>query len=333
MHSIPPIRLGIGIAVGYLISHSVFDGLFLLVCGFPDTAQPAWRHDFWLSDLINAALIGYLPAATRTARRGIVRDLDALRSHLRCTNAEFTRIRDEISGPGGPLSRAWSLSGIPIGIAIVCLEPSATMSAEASLSDPAFAWGLVRVATMLGLVSHLIVTDVRATRAFASLSRDLMIVDLLDVRSLAPVARRGQRSVLTWAVFSSIFSLFWLGDSAARGNVFLLVLALGLATAAYFVPLLGVRRTIRAAKHAELDRLRERIRSESKVTGAAPVPGAEQSPRLANLVTYYQLIESTREWPIDATNLVRLALYLLLGLGSWLGGAVVERVLDGLLSG
>jgi hypothetical protein len=240
---------------------------------------------------------------------------------------------DEISGPGGPLARALSLSGIPIGIAMVYLEPSVSMFAEASLSDPVFIWALVRVAIFVGLVTHLIVADVRATRCYARLSHDWIIVDLLDVRSLAPVARRGQRSVLTWALFSSIFSLFWIGNAASRGNALLLVLILGLATAAYFVPLFEIRKNIRAAKHAELDGLREQIRSEREFAGAAAAPGAEQSPRLANLVTYYQLIESTSEWPIGATNLVRLALYLVLGLGSWLGGALVERVVDGLLGG
>ena len=333
MRTIPPVWLGIGLAVGYLASHWVFDGLFLLVWGFPDTAQPVWRNHRGWTDLVNATLIGYLPAALLIARRGIVRDLEALRSRLRCTDAEFTRISDDISGPGGPLARALSLSGVPIGIAVVYLDPFVAMSAEPSLSDPAFAWALVRTAIFVVLVTQLIVADVRATRCFAVLSQDLMIVDLLDVRSLAPIARRGQRSVLTWAVFSSIFSLFWLGDVAARANLPLLALVLGLATAAYFVPLFGIRKNIRAVKHAELDRLRHEIRSEHEVTGAAATPGAQQSPRLANLVTYYQLIESTREWPIDATNLVRLALYLALGLGSWLGGALVERLLDGLLGG
>ena len=181
---------------------------------------------------------------------------------------------------------------------------------------------------------HLIIADVRATRCFAALSRELVSVDLLDVRALAPIARRGHRSVLTWALYSSIVSLFWLGgNTAARSNGLLLVLILGFATSAYFVPLVGIRKRIRAAKHAELERLRDEIRSERTVAVAAAIPGAEQSPRLGNLITYYQLIEHTRDWPIDATNLLRIVLYLILGLGSWLGGALVERLLDGLLGG
>ena len=39
-------------------------------------------------------------------------------------------------------------------------------------------------------------------------------------------------------------------------------------------------------------------------------------------------IESVREWPFDTPTLVRFALFLLIPLGSWLGGAVVERVVD-----
>ena len=158
-------------------------------------------------------------------------------------------------------------------------------------------------------------------------------MDLLDVGSLAPLARRGQRSVLTWALFSSIFSLFWLGETAGQGNALLLSTALTLATAAYFVPLQAVRKKILAAKQLELDRLRAKIRIHSRSLNTDAEPGQDPSPRLANVVSYYQLIEATNEWPIDASNLVRLALYLVLGMGSWLGAAFVERLVDGLLSG
>ncbi len=83
MRSTKPVWLGFGLAVGYLVCHRVFDGLVLLVGAFPDTVQPAWRSDLWWPDLVNAAQIGFLPAALLIARRGIARDLEALRSHLR----------------------------------------------------------------------------------------------------------------------------------------------------------------------------------------------------------------------------------------------------------
>ncbi len=36
-------------------------------------------------------------------------------------------------------------------------------------------------------------------------------------------------------------------------------------------------------------------------------------------------------WPFDASTLLRFALYTSLGVGSWVGGALVERVLGAAL--
>jgi len=331
MRTVSPIGLGIALSIAYLACHWAFDGVFDLVWGFPASEQPVWRSELWSSDLINAVLIGFIPAALRFARTGIGHDLDLLRPHLQCSDEEFIALGEEITGPGRWLSRGLSLSGIPMGIALPYLDPSIALAAERSPADPAFLWALLRSAVFVGLVTHLIVTDFRTTRSYALLGRDRLSVDLLDVGSLAPLARRGQRSVLTWALFSSIFSLFWLGDTAAQVNGVLLSLALTLATAAYFVPLQALRRKIITTKQLELDGLREKIRTERQSLNAEAEPGRASSPRLANLVSYYQLIDGASEWPIDATNLVRLALYLLLGVGSWLGAAFVERLLDELL--
>jgi hypothetical protein len=101
-----------------------------------------------------------------------------------------------------------------------------------------------------------------------------------------------------------------------------------MAAFAFIGPLAGLSQGIRAAKHAELERLREQIRAARAETDTAVA-----SPRLANLTGYYQLIDSASEWPIDAANLLKFIGYLLLGLGSWLGGAVVERILDSAIRG
>jgi len=42
-------------------------------------------------------------------------------------------------------------------------------------------------------------------------------------------------------------------------------------------------------------------------------------------------IEAAREWPFDASTFMRFALYLMIPLGSWLGGAFVERLVDAAL--
>ncbi len=48
--------------------------------------------------------------------------------------------------------------------------------------------------------------------------------------------------------------------------------------------------------------------------------------RLANLVTYKKMLEAVREWPFGASTLARVALLMAIGVGPWLGGAVVEQL-------
>lgn len=325
--SVAPAWIGLWIAVGYLLAHGAFDALFLAIWGFPPGESPVWQSDLWWTDLVNAALIGYLPAAQAIARRGVARDLAELRPMLRFDEGEFTALRDAATGPGGPIARLLCLAGVAIGAWFAFVDPSLSSGVTQSPGDPVFVWTLCRLMLFVWLVTRFLVYDFNTTRTYVALGRSAVEVDLLDTRSLAPFARRGQRSALAWVLFSSIFSLFWFGP-VSEANLPLLAMVLSMATFAFVGPLVALRHNILAAKHAELDRLRAQIR-EARARADADV----DSPRLANSVACYQLIESVREWPVDAANLLKFIGYLLLGLGSWLGGAVVEQMLDSALRG
>lgn len=225
------------------------------------------------------------------------------------------------------------LSGIVGGVWLVFVDPSLTLGSDRSLTNPAFIWTLWRLPLFIWLSFVLIVSDLNATRSYLRLGRDLIEVDLLDVQSLTPFARRGLRSALTWVVFSIIFSLFWVGDMASEHNLLLFIPVLAMAVGAFIAPLVGVHSNIVSVKRSALDRLRDEIRVERDIFANKHIDATSESPRLANLIAYYQLINGTREWPIDAANLLRFLMYLLIGLGSWLGSAFVELMLDRTLSG
>jgi len=214
-----PGLIGVCIALGYLLLHSAFDAVVLAVWGFPSGEQPWWQNEKWWTDLVNAALIDYLPVALAIAKQGVARDLAELRPRLRCDDAEFDTLSDTATGSGGALARALSLSGLAVGAWITFYDPSSAGGATPSPSDPGFVWSLGRLILMLWFATRFSVYDFRLTRIYHSIGRSLIEIDLLDIRSLAPFARRGQRSALTWVLFSSILSLFWLGDSAARANL------------------------------------------------------------------------------------------------------------------
>ena len=57
----------------------------------------------------------------------------------------------------------------------------------------------------------------------------------------------------------------------------------------------------------------------------------ELAARLPPLLAYEARVTSVREWPFDTATLARFLVFLLVPLGSWLGGALVERLVDTLL--
>jgi hypothetical protein len=152
-------------------------------------------------------------------------------------------------------------------------------------------------------------------------------IDLLDLSRLSPFTQQGLVNALLILGFLATYALF-LVDLAYLGiGVVLLVFTVGVATVGLLAPLLGVHRRIRAARRAELDWCRARIRAAR----LALEEGAPTPTRLDELVAYEGRIERVGEWPLDTSAVLRFALYLTLPLGSWAGGALVERLVDRLL--
>ncbi len=95
---------------------------------------------------------------------------------------------------------------------------------------------------------------------------------------------------------------------------------------AFFLTIRGVHRSRAAAKQEVLEQVNARIREAS----ARLLEGGEPrgSSDLADLVAFHDYLERVREWPLGAPTLLRGALIAALAVGSWLGGALVERLLE-----
>lgn len=165
------------------------------------------------------------------------------------------------------------------------------------------------------------------SRRLAEIGRAWSGVDLLDLSPMAPLLRQGLRQALVTIGGLSVASLLFIDVRAAPNlGVLLVTLSLGqllLAAAALLLPVRGVRDAIVRAKECELLWCNAEIRRARS--------GEPTRLGLADLIAFRSLVESVYEWPLDAPTLRRFALYLVIPLGSWLGGAVVERVLDAVL--
>jgi hypothetical protein len=101
--------------------------------------------------------------------------------------------------------------------------------------------------------------------------------------------------------------------------------------AAFLLPLLGARQRLRQRKDAELARVRQALREARDRVLAPDAAERLAGGLLADLIAYERRVAEVPEWPLDASTLLRLALYLVLGLGSWVGAALVEWLVDAVL--
>jgi hypothetical protein len=167
-----------------------------------------------------------------------------------------------------------------------------------------------------------------AAHALSRAVREHAHLDLLNARPLAPLARCGTRMLLFWVLMHSLqgpFLLFADVHLSVEGVLVLIavsLLMLALACAALAIPTWGARQALLTAKTAELERVRGQIHAARQARDDTSLPG---------LLAWEARIASVPEWPIDAGSLRLTGLYVLIPLLSWVGGALVERVVDELV--
>ncbi len=292
--------------------------------------RPELGAQLWF-ELVQAVMIGYAPAASAISLRGALRDIDDLRGVLELSPVAFERERQALTrfAPGPVL--AATVLGAAVGLALPFYPPSWSGGVHPELGDPLFAWLLLRSGLMLGLYAWTIYIEVEVARRISRIGERLARVDLLDLAPLRPFARRGLRSVLLWVVLSILISLLFLAPWSPDPALAFLILLFVLAAALLLLPAWGVHRRILAAKQEELARIREVMRSGRQSLLESGAAGSTPPGRMADIVAYEARVASIATWPFDLSTLVRFALYVALGLGSWLGAAMVERLVSAVL--
>ena len=189
-------------------------------------------------------------------------------------------------------------------------------------------WHRVTTVFFVWWVSCTCYVLVAESARLSRLSDEFEALDLLELTPYQPLVRQGLVNALLVIGGVSVMSL--LGVESRYGPVLAgsWISSILLAWIGLMLPLRGIRRKIRKAKDQELEwcgqalvRARNNLRS-----------GTDRTTNIEQVVAYRKMIDDIRNWPFDNPTLVRFALYLLIPLGSWLGGAFVERGLDTLLS-
>jgi hypothetical protein len=165
------------------------------------------------------------------------------------------------------------------------------------------------------------------SRVFSNAAPPAERLDLFDRSWLAPFASQGLLCALLWLVIPTIYAIN-LGD--APFAMLALPLTLGcvaVGSAAVWLPTSGVRRRLVEAKQAELACAHRAMHGDRAAQEALAVAQHDREPSLTDLLAYERFLQELPTSPFDQRNRVRFVLYLALPLGSWLGGALVERVI------
>jgi hypothetical protein len=258
------------------------------------------------------------------------RDLGALAPILAIEPAEMAAERARIGRLSPSALLAASVGGVAAGIAVNSLVNAILPPGSPALEDRL--WRFVRDVAIWTLAIRLIVVVIGSSQQVSRLSERAARIDLLDLRGLAPLARIGLRSALTFALAVSMIAA--MGQDERTLPVTLVSMAIVGAVGAFTVllPVRGVHRAIRAAKNAELIAARAAIARARDAAIGGNAATAEDALRLSGLLAYEARIAGVGEWPLDVGTFVRFALFLALPLGSWIAGALVEWVVSRVLS-
>jgi hypothetical protein len=173
----------------------------------------------------------------------------------------------------------------------------------------------------MGCILFVLVVE---SRRLSELSDSIHSLDLLDLGPYQPLIRQGLTNALLVIGIVSVLSLFLMEPGFLLLMIQVFSVFAVFAWVGLMLPLRGIRRKINSAKEEEQKWCRQALKSARNQLKS----GSAEQQSIAELVAYRNMIENIRNWPFDSPSLSRFALYLLIPVGSMVGGALVERGLD-----
>lgn len=324
---------------GALVAAVLLGALVAVTTATGDLARLFAQDGTWWANrdarltVLISLLVAYLPIARRAITRGASANLEAIRDGVAWGRGGFESALRTLPRA----SRRARLAAGCLGVLAVPLTALLVDRDPGLYFRPGY-WGAAQIwefsggALLAWLVATLFYTIGLEGRRFSALARAIPGLDLLDRSALAPFARQGLLSSLPGVLLLSFLAANlgdqgWIWATAVIG-----ALGLSWTTTVVLIPLRGVHERVRRAKREEVARIDAAIRGDAAALERSAIARRAGTAGLADLIAYRQLIEGVPEWPLEPALRARFLLYVALPVGSWLGGALVERLIDAALS-
>jgi hypothetical protein len=327
-----PARIGVALAIGLIALYVALMAWLGHLEELQAQGLQVWESRDARFGVLLVLLAVYTPIARRYAALGARANLAEL--------APLLASDSDSAEPANPLrmskSRRRGRVGGWMGMAFVPVM-ALLIDREPTLYFQRAYWGAPQLWTftfgffMAWQLGRFLTEQAEDARYFSGLAERLPAIDLFDPRPLAPFVRQSLRGGLLWIVFVSLYSVNLVDTGALASVALMWLLSLAFSLPPALLPLLGVHRRLREAKRAELDRVDAALRDDPDALAGSAIERRAGGVSVADLVAYRGLVSSVREWPFDAGARWRILLYLSIPVGSWLGGALVERILNSAL--
>jgi len=277
----------------------------------------------------NAALglvFAYLCASLCLGQSWVRRDFHELRGVVEASAEDWAAWADQMRAPGALGLMRPALLGALAGAVIDFIGGRSTYDTT-GIWQGHIVWIWILNPVLFTMMGMQVWVSARRARIYQELGRRAR-VQLGDIAPLAPFARAGLRLALLWFVGTSLASLLLVDTDAPVLVASILVVTTAIAVVSLLAPSRGVHERLREVKRQELGWLRAEIARASAALRHGDVPGAAQLPAL---LAWETRVAAAPECPFDTSTWLRFALFLLVPLGSWLGSAFAERMLDAFL--
>jgi hypothetical protein len=319
-----PLTTGVVAAAGFLLAYA----LLYLVWSAIDPVSAGALHDQHARDLrvivIHALMLGVLLGAQVGLERAAQRAADEVRALH--GSAGPTLLPSPLGLPGARVA-GWT------GLGLLTFLVFGLSGVVEFWLDPDYwilphGWMIAWTAVAGWMIGRFAFATLARSREVSQLAVGIGDFDLLDPAAFQPCARYGLRVALLWVALVAVASLHLVDLRAAFPFLTILPVLVGIPAAALLLPARGARNRVREAKALRLAELRAQIRAAEAELEEGGASAAQAAVRLPAFLALEARVDAVHEWPFDAPSLLRFGLYLALGLGSWLGAAAVERLLD-----
>lgn len=315
------LALAVGLGVLYGLVHLAFgaaDQLF-------DPSGPLQLHPSARMNLVLIVIVAYTLTTGPFENLATARDLRELTPLLHPDSGAEEMLEREQRPRSPQRGRVAALLGGAAGAAVHLAGATGAWRSELDSADE-----IVRLLLMIALFALLALRasdTIGVTGLFTKLAHDHLRIDLFDPEPRLLFARRGLRLSMNWFVGSALASLLFLDVDSPLIVAGVLVVTVGFGVLSLVTAMRGVQHAVREAKRAELARTREALAN----AGRALFDGGSGAERVPALVAYEARLVEVREWPLDTSTVLRFAALAMIAVGSWVGGAVVERLLGAAL--